>query len=346
MSGAAPTAARPRSPTIPAATVTARSARERRGQPGWRRAARSRRRLPTSTLSSRCRLGSGLSPTRVSHECAIGSSTVANAAVCAILFRAAPRRAAPRHLGAEIGVVAVPRTWGQAMQHHPHVHCIVPGGGLSPDRARRIACPPVFFLSLKMLGRLFRRLFLVRLTAAFADGEPRPFRELAPLAEPDSFAAHCAALRRIDWVVYAKPAFDGTEQVLAYLGRYTHRVAMTDEAAIVLRKGCRQEDRRKVTTLEPAEFIRRFLPHVLPSGFHRILHFGFLANGHRAARFPLCRRLRAQPVTGRYGERGTGSGSRRGACDPEPDVRTRRGGRALVLSPLPRAPPNSASVRR
>ena len=240
--------------------------------------------------------------------------------------RAAPRRAAtetlrgfaadPRHLGAEIGVVAVPLTWGQAMQHHPHVHCIVPGGGLSPDRARRIACPPVFFLSLKVLGGLF----LERLAAAFVDGEPRLFRELVPRAEPNSFAAHCAALRRIDWVVYAESA---------YLGRFTHRVAiansrlvaMTDEAVSFLWKDYRQEGCRKVMTLEWAEFIRRFLSHVLPAGFHRIRPFGFLANGHRAVRLALCRRLRAQPVTDRHGERGAEPDSRRGAYHPEPGVR-------------------------
>ena len=187
------------------------------------------------------------------------------AAVYAILFRAAAETlrliaADPRHLGAEIGGVAVLHTWGQAMQHHPHVHCIVPGGGLSPDRTRWIACPPGFFLSVKVLGRLFRRLFLERLAAAFASGGLCFFGDLAPLAEPRAFAAHCAALRRIDWVVYAKPPFGGPEQVLAYLGRYTHRVAiansrlvaMTDDAVSFLWKDYRQDGRRKVMTLERA----------------------------------------------------------------------------------------------
>ena len=219
------------------------------------------------------------------------------AAVYAILFRTAAETlrviaADPRHLGAEIGGVAVLHSWGQAMQHHPHVHCIVPGGGLSPDRTRWIACPPGFFLSVKVLGRLFRRLFLERLAAAFADGGLRFFGDLTPLAAPRAFAAHCAALRRIDWVVYAKPPFGGPEQVLAYLGRYTHRVAiansrlvaMTDDAVSFLWKDYRQESRRKVMTVDAGEFMRRFLLHVLPSGFHRIRHFGFLANGHRAAR--------------------------------------------------------------
>ena len=190
------------------------------------------------------------------------------------------------------------------MQHHPHVHCIVPGGGLSPDHSRWIACRSGFFLPVKVLGRLFRRLFLERLAAAFADGGLHFFGDLAPLAEPRAFAAHCAALRRIDWVVYAKPPFGGPEQVLAYLGRYTHRVAiansrlvsMTDDAVSFLWKDYRQEGRRKVMTLAPAEFMRRFLLHVLPPGFHRIRHFGLLANGHRAARLALCRRLLTRPV--------------------------------------------------
>ena len=187
------------------------------------------------------------------------------AAVYAILFRAAAETlrliaADPRHLGAEIGGVAVLHSWGQAMQHHPHVHCIVPGGGLSPDRTRWIACKPGFFLSVKVLGRLFRRLFLERLAAAFADGGLRFLGDLAPLAEPRAFAAHCAALRRIDWVVYAKPPFGAPEQVLAYLGRYTHRVAIansrlvaiTDDAVSFLWMDYRQEGRRKIMTLDAA----------------------------------------------------------------------------------------------
>lgn len=182
----------------------------------------------------------------------------------------------------------------QAMQHHPHVHCIVPGGGLSPDRTRWVACRPGFFLPVKVPGRLFRRLFLERLAEAFAEGALRFFGDLAPLAKPAAFAADCTTLRRIDWVVYAKPPFGGPEQVLAYLGRYTHRVAiansrlvaMTDDAVSFLWKDYRQEGRRKVMTPEPTEFIRRFLLHVLPPGFHRIRHFGFLANVYAAIVHP------------------------------------------------------------
>ena len=283
------------------------------------------------------------------------------AVVYAILFRAAADTlrviaADPRHLGAEIGGVAVLHTWGQAMQHHPHVHCIVPGGGLSPDRRRWIACPPGFFLSVKVLGRLFRRLFLERLAAAFADGGLRFFGDFAPLAEPHAFAVHCAALRRIDWVVYAKPPFGGPEQVLAYLGRYTHRVAiansrlvaMTDGAVSFLWKDYRQQGSRKVMTLEPTEFMRRFLLHVLPPGFHRIRHFGFLANGHRAARLALCRQLLAQSALGRQSERERD----RYRCPPppqhkpEPVVCPCCGSLSLIVSTLPRAPPHSAPPRQ
>jgi hypothetical protein len=278
------------------------------------------------------------------------------AAVYGILFRAAAETlrviaADPRHLGAEIGGVAVLHSWGQAMQHHPHLHCIVPGGGLSSDRTRWIACPAGFFLSVKVLGRLFRRLFLDRLAAAFAAGALRFSGELAPLAEPDAFAARCAELRRIDWVVYAKRPFGGPEQVIAYLGRYTHSVAiansrlvgMTDGRVSFRWKDYRQEGRRKVMTLEAGEFMRRFLLHVLPPGFHRIRHFGFLANGHRAARLALCRRLLAEPAA----EEGAGS-----EPDPpsDPAVGTALSGDvdfclccgslSLIRTTLPRAPPD------
>jgi hypothetical protein len=283
------------------------------------------------------------------------------AAVYAILFRAAADTlrviaADPRHLGAEIGGLAVLHSWGQAMQHHPHVHCIVPGGGLSPDRTRWIACRPGFFLPVKVLGRLFRRLFLERLAEAFADGTLRFFGDLAPLAESGAFAAHCAALRRVDWVVYAKPPFGGPEQVLAYLGRYTHRVAiansrlvaMTDDAVSFLWKDYRQEGRRKIMTLEPAEFIRRFLLHVLPPGFHRIRHFGFLANSHRVARLALCRRLLARPVDDQQSERSSGPDGRRDTPSwprgSAPHCCPCCGGLSLIRSTLPRAPPRASGA--
>ena len=153
------------------------------------------------------------------------------AVVYAILFRAAAealRRVAadPRHLGAEVGAVAVLHSWGQALHHHPHLHCIVPGGGISPDGMRWIACKPGFFLPVRVLSRQFRTLFLDQLRAAFADGELRCSGALAGLADPDAFAARLDAAAQTDWVVFAKPPFAGPEQVLGYLGRYTHRVAL------------------------------------------------------------------------------------------------------------------------
>lgn len=237
------------------------------------------------------------------------------ATVYTLLFRAAAEAlitiaADPRHLGAEIGVVAVLHSWGQTLQHHPHVHCVVPGGGLSPacpgqrsEGTRWIACRPGFFLPVRVLSRLFRRFFLEGLQTAFAAGKLRFFGTLAGLASPAAFARQLAALRRIDWVVYAKRPFGGPEQVLAYLGRYTHRVAISNSRLVKLEDGqvsfrwrdYRRHDKVKTMTLAADEFIRRFLLHNLPDGFHRIRHYGFLANGQRAAKLALCRQLRAVP---------------------------------------------------
>jgi hypothetical protein len=229
--------------------------------------------------------------------------------VYAILFRAAAETlqtiaADPKHLGAEIGLVAVLHTWGQTLHHHPHVHCVVPGGGLSLDGTRWVACRPGFFLPVRVLSRLFRRLFLAALKAAFAAGQLGFFGALAALAEPAAFARQLNKLRRVEWVVYAKPPFGGPVQVLAYLGRYTHRVAIansrlvsvTDDHVAFRWKDYRHHGRAKVMTLAADEFIRRFLLHTLPDGFHRIRHYGFLANGHRAAKLALCRRLLGAPA--------------------------------------------------
>ncbi|WP_354063183.1 MULTISPECIES: IS91 family transposase [unclassified Bradyrhizobium] len=227
------------------------------------------------------------------------------AIVYAILFKAAAEAmstlaANPRRLGAGIGVVAVLHTWGQALTHHPHVHCVVPGGGLSPDSAPRwIASRPNFFLAVKPLVRLFRRLFLERLTAAFDAGTLNFFGDLASLAEPAAFTAHLVAMRRISWVVYAKRPFGGPAQVLAYLGRYTHRVAIANSRLVALRRGSR---RLYLEGLPPErrdkdhEAQGRRVHPPLPSshaahGFHRIHHFGFMANRHRAAKLALCRAL-------------------------------------------------------
>ncbi len=228
------------------------------------------------------------------------------AVVYAILFRAASQTlltiaADPKHLGAKIGVTAVLHTWGSAMTHHPHVHCIVPGGGLSPDNTEWIDCRPGFFLPVRVLSRLFRRLFLEKLMTAYQTGELKFFSDLAPLAEPEAFAALLAPLRKTEWVVYAKKPFAGPEAVLAYLSRYTHRVAIANSRLIAFEGRsvtfkwkdyrAKAQDRLKVMTLEASEFIRRFLLHVLPRRFHRIRHTGLFANGGRAENLALARKL-------------------------------------------------------
>jgi len=229
------------------------------------------------------------------------------AVVYDILFKAAAETvrtigADPKYLGAETGMIAILHSWGQTLTHHPHVHCIVPGGGLAPD-GRWVACRPGFFLPVHVLSRLYRRLFLERLLDAFDAGKLNFFGDLAELAEPAAFARRLAPLRRIAWVVYAKRPFGKAEQVLDYLGRYTHRVAiansrligMEDDRVAFRWKDYRRGGRTKVMTLDAHEFIRRFLLHTLPDGFHRVRHYGFLANGHRAAKLDLCRRLLAKP---------------------------------------------------
>ena len=228
------------------------------------------------------------------------------AAVYGLLFKASAETlltiaADPKHLGAQIGMTSVLHTWGSAMTHHPHAHVIVPGGGLSPDGTRWIACRPGFFLSVKVLSRLFRRLFLEGLARLHKAGKLAFFGDLSELADPDIFAAHLAPLRKADWVVYAKPPFGGPEAVLAYLSRYTHRVAISNHRLVSADAGTvafrwkdyriKRGDRMKVMRLPTSEFIRRFLTHVLPSGFHRIRHAGFLANGIRRDRIEKIRCL-------------------------------------------------------
>ncbi|NVI09371.1 IS91 family transposase [Paraburkholderia youngii] len=207
----------------------------------------------------------------------------------------------PRHLGAQIGATLVLHTWGSALTHHPHVHGIVPGGGLSPDGERWIACLPGFFLPVRVLSRLFRRRFLEALTEAHRYGRLQFFGEYAGLADPADFARWLAPLRVCEWVVYAKRPFAGPEAVLAYLSRYTHRVAISsqrllafDERGVTFRwKDYRAKGRTryKTMTLEAAEFMRRFLLHVLPGGFHRIRHYGLLANPVRRASLAKVREL-------------------------------------------------------
>ena len=207
----------------------------------------------------------------------------------------------PKHLGARVGVTSVLHTWGSAMTHHPHIHMIVPGGGITLDGERWVACRPGFFLPVRVLSHLFRRLFLEKLIAAHQAGRLSFFGDHAALANPQAFAAYLAPLRRAEWVVYAKRPFGGPQAVLAYLSRYTHRVAIAnsrliacDRNRVTFRwKDYRAEgrDRQKVMTLTTAEFIRRFLIHVLPCGFHRIRHYGLLASGTRADNIARARRL-------------------------------------------------------
>lgn len=204
----------------------------------------------------------------------------------------------PRHLGGEIGFLAILHTWGQALTHHPHIHCLVPGGALSAD-GRWLGCKPSFFLPIHVLSRLFRRVFLERLQAAHAAGRLRFSGSLDGLADPRVFAAAIRQLRRKTWIVYAKPPFGSPEHVLAYLGRYTHRVAIAnsrlvsaDETSITFRwRDYRHGNAPRLMSLDPHEFIRRFLLHSLPDGFHRIRHYGLLANGCRRARLAVIRQL-------------------------------------------------------
>jgi hypothetical protein len=219
------------------------------------------------------------------------------AVIYKLLFKAAAETlltiaADPKHLGARIGVTAVLHTWGSALPHHPHLHCIVPGGGLSLDGSRWVACKPGFFLPVRVLSRLFRRLFLEQLCAAHNTAQLQFFGRHQALGDASAFARFIRPVRNIDWVVYAKRPFAGPEAVLAYLSRYTHRVAIAnsrliacDERGVTFQwKDYRapERDRHKTMTLATDEFIRRFLLHVLPDGFHRIRHYGLLANKGRA----------------------------------------------------------------
>jgi Putative transposase/Transposase zinc-binding domain len=212
----------------------------------------------------------------------------------------------PKHLGARIGILSVLHTWGSAMTHHPHVHMIVPGGGFSRDGKNWVSSRPDFFLSVRVLSRLFRGLFLQKLAAAYKAEELQFFNGHAALAHPQNFAALLAPLRNTEWVVYSKRPFGGPEEVLRYLARTTHRVAISNRRLIVCDdngvtfkwKDYRIEgpDRYKVMTLSTHEFIRRFLIHVLPAGFHRIRYYGLLASGKRAENVARARELLSPPL--------------------------------------------------
>jgi hypothetical protein len=227
-----------------------------------------------------------------------------------MLFKAAAETlliiaADPKHLGARIGITMVLHTWGSALTHHPHVHCIVPGGGFSKDGQQWVACKPGFLLSVRVLSRLFRRLFLEKLSEAYINGQLCFLGQQASLDDAQQFEHWIKPLRKIEWVVYAKRPFAGPEAVLAYLSRYTHRVAIANSRLLSFdaqgvtfkwkdyrRKG---QNQHRAMTLKTGEFIRRFLMHVLPGGFHRIRHYGLLANAKRVDNLAHARELLAVP---------------------------------------------------
>ena len=275
-----------------------------------------------------------------------------------LLFKAAAETmltiaADPQHLGARIGITAVLHTWGSAMTHHPHVHMIVPGGGITPDGSRWISSRPAFLLPVRVLGALFRRLFLTRLLALRDAGRLAFFGKLAGLADRRAFLRYLSPVRKKRSVVYAKPPFAGPEAVLAYLSRYTHRVAISnsrlisfDRRGVTFRyKDYRRSgaDRQQVMTISADEFIRRFLLHVLPQGFHRIRHYGLLAGSARKDGIALARRLL-----------GVAPQAEDDALDDPPDVRPPCpccGGHMIVIEAFarwqqPRAPPSNAPPNR
>ena len=285
---------------------------------------------------------------------AVGAVAFQNKAVVyAILFEAAlwtlkTIAADRRHLGGEIGGIAILHSWGQALTHHPHIHCLIPGGALAQD-GRWISCRPNFFLPIHVLSRLFRRRFIERLVQAHEAGELSFFGELAALNGPEAFAGMMAEQRRINWIVYAKPPFGSPQHVLAYLGRYTHRVAIAnsrlvsldDDAVAFHWRDYRHGNAARVMTLHPAEFIRRFLLHALPDGFHRIRHFGFLANGHRRSRLVLIRQAIAASASMPTNDHDTGvpEAARPSRLAFDPALCPCCGGAMRVIATFPRCRP-------
>jgi hypothetical protein len=228
--------------------------------------------------------------------------------VYGILFQAAAKTlstiaADPKHLGAEIGFFGVLHTWGQNLLFHPHVHFVVAGGGIAFEEDRWVSCRPGFFLSVRVLSRLFRRLFLESLQKAFDSGKLHFSSSLNELSNRKTFLDYLSPLRKKEWVVYAKPPFAGSKQVLDYVGRYTHRVAISNNRILNIERGkvsfqwkdYRDHNRSKIMTVTADEFIRRFLMHVLPNGFQRIRYFGFLGNRYRKQKLQRCRHLLHMP---------------------------------------------------
>jgi hypothetical protein len=281
-----------------------------------------------------------------------------------LLFRTAAETlitiaADPKHLGARIGATAVLHSWGSAMTHHPHVHMIVPGGGISLDGTCWVHCNPSFLLPVRVLSRLFRRLFLTALADAHAAGRLAFFGEIKGLGRCEAFTAHLAPLKRKNWFVYAKPPFAGPEAVLAYLARYTHRVAIAnsrlialDERGVTFRyKDYRRngQARYRTMTLAAGEFIRRFLLHVLPKGFHRIRHYGLLASASCKTNIARARELMAAPIPE------IGPPASHDIVDPDASTDHRPpcpccGGRMIIVEVFargaaPRGPPSDAGIR-
>jgi hypothetical protein len=274
-----------------------------------------------------------------------------------ILFKAGAETlitiaADPKHLGARIGFTGVLHTWGSALTHHPHVHWIVPGGGISLDGECWISCRPGFFLPVRVLSRLFRRLFLEKLAAVHEAGRLRFFGDLRHLADSQAFDAYLSPLRKLEWVVYAKRPFAGPEPVLAYLSRYTHRVAISNNRLVALDSNsvsfkykdyrAKDGDLHKTMALPIPEFIRRFLIHVLPQGFHRIRHYGLFANGARTRNIARARELLGMPAPE--------ADDTHTADDTEPPALAQPcpccGGRMIIVETFerggePRAPPTS-----
>lgn len=225
-----------------------------------------------------------------------------------ILFKATAKTlltigADSKHLGAEIGFLAILHTWGQNLMYHPHLHCVVPGGGLSPDGKEWIPCRSGFFLPVRVLSRLFRNLFLKYLRKAFKKGKLHFSNNIIDLATPKEFELLLTECQKTDWVVYSKRPFAGPDSVLDYLGRYTHRIAISNNRLLNMEDGkvtftwknYKKKGKRQIMTLEADEFIRRFLIHVPPSGFVRIRYYGFLANRHRKDKLKLCRTNLGEP---------------------------------------------------
>jgi Putative transposase/Transposase zinc-binding domain len=280
--------------------------------------------------------------------------------VYGILFKATAETlltiaADPKHLGAEIGFFAVLHTWGSNLLHHPHLHCVVPGGGLSPGGTQWVSCRAGFFLSVRVLSRLFRRLFLEYLLKAFDAGKLEFFSNQELLGDRSSFLEYLAPLRQAEWVVYAKQPFAGPEQVLDYVGRYTHRVAISNNRLLDIAEGkvtfrykdYRHDAQQKTMTLKASEFIRRFLLHVLPAGFQRIRYYGFLANRYREQKLTCCRELLNMPepeptaleTSKNYRERYEElTGSSLWQCP------VCRRGRMLAIAILPRSPHRKTAI--